>query len=1119
MATIEIDIRASVPPALNVGGGNPPVTNAETFDGTIPRQPVIKAAVGDTLIIRLLNDLPHPTGIHWHGIELENYSDGTEVTQNEVPGGVVQTLVNGVPAGGTFLYKFNLPRPGIFWFHPHHHHSTNRTFRGQYGMIVVTEPAEATLIVNDVLPPAANTYQLVLSDVTVCKAMNDAVTYVDPTSLPLADRAEWLSNATAQNGPSPKDLCELDPLDDMGMTPGTPFGAGQIPNSFRMIPSMGIPPSVEGQTVLTNGVNVGPRKGKPTAPALLPDPGYTSISAVPGAGLRFQILNAATTRYFRLILTTDAGVQIPLIRVGGEGGILNDAIQEGGMMGAIDSKYNAGEILIPAGSRADVVAVIPAATTGTCTMWTRDFQRVGGGGWSQIPTVPVLHIDVAGVAVPQFPLTAGTALKSSIGSTPPLGPETTPGAPFLNPATFAPAKLGTNNPEIQLTAMPGGMGGINGQQGSFDLMPYTTNPHIAGSTRFAHSGDILQFTVKNLSTAHHPFHLHGFSFQPISLTPNGGGPGYTWPFVEYRDNLDVPAGHTLTAKVQITDRELADGLTPGGAYGRWLFHCHIFFHAHHGMISELVITDPNGKEKPNVNVNGSWAYSPSGGVASRIGTWSHPDGTATTLSASYGSLVQNPGGTWSWTSPLGAPDTTPHTYVYITATDTFGRQDQAVFRLKIGGMLDASDNGDPHIHTVDGKRYDFQAAGEFLALRDREGLEVQTRQTPVLTANPHEDSYTGLKVCVSLNTAVAARVGKHRIAYQPGKEPGQLIFYIDGRPAQLTARGISIDGNRVSGFDVNGVMGLRLDHVHGPVLVVTPQFWTSHKMWYLDVNISRTQADEGIMGAIPKGTWLPLLPTGASVGPMPASLTDRFNTLYKNFAKAWHVTDQSSLFVYERGTSTATFTDKDWPAGDPPCNLKPQFEIPGAPIPQGMPIDQAKLACQFIVDAGLNADCVFDMATIGDEEFARGYRTLQEIRQRSTAVQVVSLRPGEVTAIVSRMAGKERAPGGGKVTFYVDEQAHATLATDASGHATWKIDHENCDCTIRAEFTPSEGNESYPSSSPDLKLTLGENEHSGGGNGNEDGKATNKGCLAQWQLWVAVVLALALLLIWILYWS
>ena len=96
------------------------MVNAEVFNGAIPG-PTFRLTVGDTVGVRLRNDLPYPTGIHWHGVELENYADGTEVTQDEVPGGIIQVLGNGVPAGGTFLYKFKVTRAGLFWYHPHHH--------------------------------------------------------------------------------------------------------------------------------------------------------------------------------------------------------------------------------------------------------------------------------------------------------------------------------------------------------------------------------------------------------------------------------------------------------------------------------------------------------------------------------------------------------------------------------------------------------------------------------------------------------------------------------------------------------------------------------------------------------------------------------------------------------------------------------------------------------------------------------------------------------------------------------------------------------------------------------------------------------------------------------------
>ena len=141
-----------------------------------------------------------------------------------------------------------------------------------------------------------------------------------------------------------------------------------------------------------------------------------------------------------------------------------------------------------------------------------------------------------------------------------------------------------------------------------------------------------------------------------------------------------------------------------------------------------------------------------------------------TLTASKGTVLPagpSPGGNWTWSynAILGDPPIVGE-YVYITATDSDGRKDQCVFRLQVGGTDLGSDTGDPHIRTVDGTSYDFQSAGEFVLLRDRDGMEVQVRQTPAETPPPITDDYSGLKACVSLNSAVAARVGSHRVSYQ-----------------------------------------------------------------------------------------------------------------------------------------------------------------------------------------------------------------------------------------------------------------------------------------------------------------------------------------------------------------
>ena len=562
-----------------------------------------------------------------------------------------------------------------------------------------------------------------------------------------------------------------------------------------------------------------------------------------------------------------------------------------------------------------------------------------------------------------------------------------------------------------------------------------------------------------------------------------GFPTFIWPYREFRDNVDVPTGYTLTFRVRLDDRQLKDGMTLGGALGRWLFHCHILLHHHQGMISELVVTAPNGREKPNVDVRGSWAYTPEGGIAQRFGTYRHPDADPVTLTASLGVVTETGGGTWSWT--LDSTGIPPHTeYVYITATDSAGRKDQAVFRLKIGPPDDGADNGDPHVHTVDGKHYDFQGVGEFTLLGDREGMEIQVRHWPVQMANPVTDSYTGLTSCVSVNTAVAASVGVHRIAYQLDREYRELQFYIDGEPAPLPLEGMDLGEHLLSAYTVeSGAIALRVDYANQAVLTITPYFWNRYNIWLLNVSISHTQADEGIMGLIPKDSWLPRLRDGTSVGLIPASLNDRYITLYKIFADSWRVTDQTSLFVYESGTSTKTFTDLDWPAEKPPCKLKPEFQIPGAiPGTSNIPLDTARKICQDVTIDELNRDCVFDVSTTGDENFAKVYLVEQDLKLHGSSVQILAnkarTRPGEQIVITATVLPlRYDCPRStGIVIFLLDGMpAGPPVKLDRLGRASFKTDRlQRGDHTIRATYDGGGRHKHRSSSSPNLLLIVGE---------------------------------------------
>jgi hypothetical protein len=248
------------------------------------------------------------------------------------------------------------------------------------------------------------------------------------------------------------------------------------------------------------------------------------------------------------------------------------------------------------------------------------------------------------------------------------------------------------NQDIQLTNAAN-MLGINGIHGEHDPMGDYTLIEQPDSARYAKVGDVLELTVTNATGAHHPFHLHGFSIQPISLTDTqaganpptpdkvpGIGPPYTFPYREFRDNIDVPAGYTLTFRVRLDDRPLMDGTTLGGALGRWVFHCHIFFHASFGMISEFDVVSALGNEAPTVNSDATQVQVDAGQIAMMTGTYHDPDGDAVTLSSSIGSVIDTGGGTWKWTylttGALGEPGP-----VYITGTDTAGLKGQAVFSL------------------------------------------------------------------------------------------------------------------------------------------------------------------------------------------------------------------------------------------------------------------------------------------------------------------------------------------------------------------------------------------------------------------------------------------------------
>ena len=112
------------PVTLDLGGTT---VSTWAYGDTAPG-PLVRATAGDFLRVRLDNQLPAETTIHWHGIRLHNAADG-------VPG----MTQDPVPVGGSFTYEFTAPDPGTYFFHPH---VGVQLDRGLYAPLIIDDPHE-----------------------------------------------------------------------------------------------------------------------------------------------------------------------------------------------------------------------------------------------------------------------------------------------------------------------------------------------------------------------------------------------------------------------------------------------------------------------------------------------------------------------------------------------------------------------------------------------------------------------------------------------------------------------------------------------------------------------------------------------------------------------------------------------------------------------------------------------------------------------------------------------------------------------------------------------------------------------------------------------------------------
>lgn len=272
-------------------------------------------------------------------------------------------------------------------------------------------------------------------------------------------------------------------------------------------------------------------------------------------------------------------------------------------------------------------------------------------------------------------------------------------------------------------------------------------------------------------------------------------------------------------------------------------------------------------------------------------------------------------------------------------------------------------SGDPHLTTFDQLRFDLQAAGEFIAAKSLgDNFEIQMRL----------GSHAAQPI-VSHVTAVAARVGVHRV----------MIKARPGAPLRIDGNAIELPDGYTLAIDEGRASVIRTGRRYSVV-------WSDGTN--LHVDIVNSTINMFVLPAEPRdGRLAGVLGNSdgdggtndfrTRDGKALASPPD-FKTLYGVFGESWRISAAESLFDYEAGESTETFTRRDVPSRRAEAGAL-------EPAVRARAVQRCRAAG--INDAQVLADCIFDFGLTGDEEFITSALSLQtppEFREKNAPVEV-----------------------------------------------------------------------------------------------------------------------------------
>jgi len=241
--------------------------------------------------------------------------------------------------------------------------------------------------------------------------------------------------------------------------------------------------------------------------------------------------------------------------------------------------------------------------------------------------------------------------------------------------------------------------------------------------------------------------------------------------------------------------------------------------------------------------------------------------------------------------------------------------------------------GDPHIVTFDGLRNSFQAVGEFiLAKSERGDFEVQGR-------------FKGVGDNASLPSAVAIKAGGERIGIYQGK-------------LQINARNV----NEAS-FPIVLEGGARVDKEGGEYRVIAPTGeWvevSGSSVLTIKVTVPKSRLSKmyGLLGNYNNNPNDDLKTRQGKV----VGINPNYDQLYKEYGNSWRIPQPESLFAYEVGETTTTFTNLNFP--------KKVLTLADFTTQQKQEAERGCRAAGVTASAMLES-CMFDVLVTGDRSFA-----------------------------------------------------------------------------------------------------------------------------------------------------